>query len=277
MYIGEVLRRCDMLCPNEYSEYEKYKWCDELSAMLMNEHNKKYEKVTLSPLSDGSYVLPEGITFEMVDRIIVDGKEVDKLDFRSYGIEYLYGTDSRFTLPEKHRASGDVDVVYLKQHEPIRNVVVSGNDVKEVISEKGVIIDRPMFRVGDMVSIAMSDGRVEETMVTGMATKYLTTHGTIYTCTFPEKVVFFAREVFNVSGQATINNIKRIVTEQTVCPAPYDRMYIDYVMAQICYYQRNFSVYNQHMNLFNQRLLAYQSWLQQRRVQDKDGKFVNWW
>lgn len=121
MYINEVLRTCDTLCPNEYSDEEKYIWCDELSAMLTQEHLKKYDKVTLEAEADGSYSLPEGVTFEMVDRIIDGAREIDKRDFRSYGIEYYYGQTGRFVLPVRHRVRSAIDIVYLKKHEPIRN------------------------------------------------------------------------------------------------------------------------------------------------------------
>ena len=297
VYINEVLRACDTLCPNEYSDNEKYRWCDELSAMLTQEYLKKYNKVTVEAEQDGSYLLPEGVTFEMVDRIIDGAREIDKRDFRSYDIKYYYGRFGRFVLPVRNRVRGSIDVVYLKKHEPIRNVDI--NDTVQFFrgDEPGFLVKTTQLQKGDNVTIKTDNHTFEnipilETVQTsgplielfaldkasdrGMAD--LDEGGEYCFAEVPKNTFdeLFAAEALNVSVGLEAD-VHRILTDETVCDAPYDRMYIDYVNAQICYYQRDFDTYNQHMNLFNQRLMAYQAWLQQRRVQDKDGKIVNWW
>ena len=294
VYINEVLRACDTLCPNEYSDNEKYRWCDELSAMLTQEYLKKYNKVTVEAEQDGSYLLPEGVTFEMVDRIIDGAREIDKRDFRSYDIKYYYGRFGRFVIPVRNRVRGSIDVVYLKKHEPIRNTVITQI---EGFSSNFLTIKRPMLEVGDSVDITVTvteneqdtKYRFEQVLITDIVPNIeielfpSDTEGNTETTSSVvdsgEYLVFLPEETLrSVVGKKVKQwEVKRIVTEETVCDAPYDRMYIDYVNAQICYYQRDFDTYNQHMNLFNQRLMSYQAWLQQRRVQDKDGKIVNWW
>lgn len=269
VYINEVIRACDTLCPNEYSEDEKYRWCDELSAMLTQEHLKKYNKITVEPEEDNSYLLPEGVTFEMVDRILDGAREIDKRDFRSCGIEYYYGLRGRFVFPIRNRVRGKIDVIYIVKHNPIRNISIN-NTVK--FKHNGFYTDNPKFIKGDTVTITTDNVSFENIAILDIQ--------------YPdEKFCFIVvpdetfRSLF--SGGETEKKIqceiKRIVTEKTVCDSPYDRMYVDYVNAQICYYQRDFDTYNQHMNLFNQRLAAYQSWLQERRAQDRDGKITNWW
>ena len=284
MYINEVLRQCDTLCPNEYSESEKYNWCDELSAMLMQEVCKKYEKVTVEKNINGEYVLPEGVTFEMVDRIIDCGREINKYDFRSYGIQYLYGIRGRFIVPEEIAMRDSLDFVYLKKHEPIRKIIIDGEvtfyddgfkfidcDLREgdsvIVNCNGITFENvPILNVEEerinMEAGEKADWRAR-TAVVPEGTFSELTKGSVFLGSF-EEVVCNA-------------HIERIVTDETVCDAPYDRMYIDYINAQICYYQRNYNTYNQHINLFNQRLNSYTIWLQQRNPQNKDGKFINWW
>lgn len=284
MYINEVLRTCDALCPNEYSDKEKYMWCDELSAMLTQEHLKKYDRVTVEADGDGTYLLPEGVTFEMVDRIIDGVREIDKLDFRSYGIEYYYGQRGRFVFPVRHRVNGKIDVIYLKPHTPIRTEEIT--DYTTVITNNTIRLPSASnFVCGDTVTVETENEEFENVSILGIAQVFIPVVDSGGNFTHSVTADYVKASVpdntFNklLNGNSSIQlvcNIKRVITDETVCGAPYDRMYVDFVNAQICYYQRDFDTYNQHMNLFNQRLNAYQAWLQQRRVQDKDGRMVNW-
>ena len=268
MYINEVLRACDTLCPNEYSDDEKYMWCDELSAMITQEHLKKYNRITVEASRDGTYLLPEGVTFEMIDRVIDGAREIDKRDFRSYGIEYYYGRFGRLVFPVRNRVRGSIDIVYLKKHEPIRNVII--NDTVK-FKRNGFYIENPKLIKGDSITVKTEDASFDDVAI--LAIQHL--DEMVCFITVPDDTFdsLFSPEETEKNVQC---EIKRIVTDETVCDAPYDRMYVDFVNAQICYYQRDFDTYNQHMNLFNQRLMAYQAWLQQRRVQDRDGRIVNW-
>lgn len=280
MYISEVIRTCDALCPNEYSDEEKYMWCDELSAMLTQEHLKKYDKVTVEAEEDGSYLLPEGITFEMVDRIIDGARDIDKRDFRSYGIEYYYGRFGRFVFPVRHRVRGSIDVVYLKKHTPIRSVNI---EIPAYFQDSGFYANDKYtdgLEIGDIINIRLKADMLsdEDKFAAGEVFKNVPVLG-IRAIDDTECYVAVSDDTFKeiTEKRSRTCRIKRVITDETVCDAPYDRMYVDFVNAQICYYQRDFDTYNQHMNLFNQRLNAYQAWLQQRRTQDRDGKIVNWW
>ncbi len=270
MYINEVIRRVDRLYPNEYTIKEKYNWCDDLSAMLCQEYLRRYEEVRLEAHIDGTYLLPEGVTFEMVDRIRHKGHVIKKLDFRSFGIKPMYGRSGQFYVPSHHGCHRKIEVVYIKPNEPIRDTVIKGSvkfyDDRFEFMGGGLI-------AGDVVIIKTDDGKeIDDVMI--MDVRQLETYNN-----FVAEVPEGSLSVIHTSGEYTQKNceIKRIVTDETVCDAPYDMMYVDYVLAQIFYYQRNYPSYNQHINLFNQRLEAYERWLQKRRVQEKDNKIYNWW
>lgn len=279
MYINDVIRRCDILCPNEYSTEEKYMWCDELSSMLMQEYLKKYDRITIEAGDDGTYLLPEGITFEMVERVIDGAREIDKNDFRSYGIEYYYGQQGRFVMPSHHRVRSSIDVVYLRQHEPIRSKAL---ELKAQFREYGFFVNIKEFeyiKEGDIINIVLkADTLSDEDAFEGDEEFNNVSVLKIDMIDDTEYFVSVPNDTFKISSKDKIRTcrITRIVTDETLCPAPYDSMYIDYVNGEICYYQRDFDTYNQHMNLFNQRLAAYRAWLQQRRVQDKDGRITSW-
>ncbi|MGM9936775.1 MAG: hypothetical protein ACI38A_05475, partial [Candidatus Ornithomonoglobus sp.] len=70
--------------------------------------------------------------------------------------------------------------------------------------------------------------------------------------------------------------IRRVITERTVCDAPYDSMYVDYIHAKIALYQGDTSDYNQFMTSFNSKLSAYKNWLSELMPKVKR-KFSGWW
>lgn len=65
----------------------------------------------------------------------------------------------------------------------------------------------------------------------------------------------------------------------TLAPAPYDEMYIDFILAKCCYYQRDFDAYNQHITAFNSKLKDFASWYISHNMpkRDSENKIINWW
>lgn len=282
MYINAVIEACDRLYPNEYTLQEKYTWCDELSAMLMQEYKKEYVRVRLKPDSDGTYLLPEGVEYEAVDRIFDGRKELTKQDFRSFGVRYFCGVRGRLALPQRHRVRGDIEVVYLKAHTPIRNIVIT--DASVFVSRLNYFeMKEHPFIVGDVLKFTVNGHSADNVTVLEIEEQDTETdrlyvnEGAFddildsfsYTNEFGEDM-----GIIEGSVQA---DITRYVTEKTVCPAPYDSMYIDYINAKISYYQGSFGNYNQHMMSFNNKLSAYQLWLKERCPLDCSSKITNWW
>lgn len=277
MYINKVIEAADRLYPNEYTLDEKYEWCDELSAMLVNEYRKEYDKVTLQADDNGDYLLPEGISFEMIDRIFDGSSMLEKQDFRSEGVTYLSGINRRIAIKNPIKAKNDIDVIYLRQHEPIRNIEIE----KEIdfISGGFTVCDTKFngFRKGDVVSIkVISTGQVySDIPIFEVMDASQISNGVKYIgkCYNTEKDTFEG----DVLKGSHLCQISRTVTEKTVCDAPYDSMYIEYILSKICYYQHDYDTYNQHTNLFNSKLAAYQMWLKERDPMADDGKMKNWW
>lgn len=267
MYINEVIRRVDRLYPNEYTTAEKYDWCDDLSAMLCQEYIRKYDAVTLKADLDGTYLLPEGVMFEMIDKVRAKGNVIEKLDFRSFGIEPMYGRHRQFYIPSRCGGGDEIEVVYLRRSEPIRDTVIEGYIV---FNNHGFYFNDGI-KEGDVVNIKVDDTHNIENV------PILSVKATDDGRLFADVGDAFSGLSFTGDEGSRDAKVERIVTDETVCDAPYDMMYIDYVLAQIFYYQRNYPSYNQHINLFNQRLEAYERWLQKRRTQEKDNRIYNWW
>lgn len=303
MYINSVIESCDRLYPNEYSLKEKYIWCDELSAMLLQEYNKQYERIRIDADKDGTYLLPEGVTFEMIDRVFDGRHMIEKQDFRSFGVVYLSGLHSRIALPDRHRGNPYIDVVYLKKHMPIRDIRIENADVILVYApnkEKSNVfyIKYLPFKKGDVLSftVRLTSGEVicdnvavlDINMPDIAGEKYIKQYMnddamsmwyevTVNEGAFSEAVTKVANAILISSPKTHGIDIMRHVLDKTVCDAPYDSMYIDYVNAKICFFQRDYESYNQHMTIFNGRLAAYQAWLKERSPMGDDGKMKNWW
>lgn len=69
------------------------------------------------------------------------------------------------------------------------------------------------------------------------------------------------------------------IEDETVTPSPYDAMYVDYLLAKCCYYQRDYEAYNQHTLLFDARLADFANWYIERNmpVRETDNSVKGWW
>ena len=67
--------------------------------------------------------------------------------------------------------------------------------------------------------------------------------------------------------------------DETLVPPPYDVMYIDFLLAKCCYYQRDYDAYNQHIISFNSKLEDFAKWFIERNmpIRESENKINNWW
>ncbi len=245
MYIGEVIRRARAYCPSEYDTDEMYSWCDEVSAMLAVEDRNVFCAVTLTPDKDGCVLLPNGVRFENIVSAMSGTRVLKKQDMRHIA-------ESRVMV----KSTAPVKFVYLAPYSPIRSVSYSGS---LRFDGDRVYLASCAFVPGDSVTV---NSAVNTTVLdVGMG------DDEYYIVVTPSSVEGLS------DGEGTI---ERIVTEKTVCDAPYDGMYIDYILAKISMYQRDYKTYNQFMTAFNSRLDAYKRWLVNTMPQ-ADRRFVNWW
>lgn len=261
MYIEQVITACDTLYPNPYTESEKYFWCDELSELLKIKYNTEYIKSELFE-ADGKYLLPEGVCSSMLDSIICGDRVLKKQDFREFGI--LCSDNSgqgEIILPES-QSFKRVYAIYIEPYEKIRNITFSG---KLSFGSDYFLIDENLFRPGDTLKITIGEDIFDNVFVLDFLTD---DSGKI-------KIITAGAEF---KEQETDCVIQRKVMEKTVCPPPYDNMYIDYLMGKICYYQNDFSACNNHMSLFNVKLADYDKWLKSHPIVDySQSKIKNWW
>lgn len=260
MYIKQVLNTCDTLYQNPYTESEKYAWCDELSELLALKYNSELLKTELI-LQNGKYILPENVSISLLEKIILGDEEVKKSEFARYGINsYDNFGRGEFNLPEGLSYSR-VYAVYLKPHDKIRAFKLSGNIS---FGENCFFTDEGVFKQGDVLKITVGDEVFENVLV--LETQK--SEGRIKNVISNPLIAEGEREA----------EIEREITDKTVCPPPYDNMYVDFVLGKICYYQNDFSGCNNHMLLFNSKLSDYEKWLKSHPITGySEVRLKNWW
>lgn len=288
MYINDVVRHVMNVYPSEYDAGEMYKWCDEVSSMLITEDRNVYKRVVLPVSSDGTILLPEGVTQEYVDKITAGNDILNYTDYRTYGDKDIYikgrngiRLDNTGVLPKS------VTVDYREKYREIRMITYNG---KIQTNEASFWIEPSDFVEGDILNITITDGDDTETYtevpvfssdilyiphlqigVLSTVPVIFDSGDTVTVCGVPQNT-FGERE--NTETQTAV--IKRCITEKTVCDAPFDQMYVEFVLAKIRLYQNDTQGYNTYMTMFNSHLSAYRDWLI-KRMPSGDNRIRNWW
>ena len=261
MYINDVIRLAKACYPSEYNDEEMYVWCNEVSAMLRVEDRNVFREVYLSTDKCGTLLLPEGVDMENVSAVYHKGRMLEKRDLRAAGRR----------LRCRHK-DAVIRVVYREPYRPIRLARYCGE--AELCPDDAIIkLGTCEFIAGDtvVVSCVSSSGAEEERFKVPVL---------CVECD-PENIkgyILHTAEGALGSGESRSADcrITRVVTEKTVCDAPYDSMYVDYILAKINLYQHNSDEYNRHMMSFNSRLSAYKKWLI-NQMPPEPGNFRNWW
>lgn len=261
MYINDVIRRVRDCKPNEYENAELYYFCDEVSAMLSVEDRQAFKECIIPISSDGTFLLPCGVRFENIQSVMYGGIELEKSDLRSFGARAVKCDSQPIT------SASSVSVVYTVPYSPIRLPKYKGT----VTSDKDtgtLIIDHCDFIPGDSL-VLECDGTVTEGIPL-LDIDYMADSNTFSLTVSPQSIKDIP------DGEHTNATLTRTVTEQTVCDAPFDSMYIDYLLAKISLYQGDNKSCNQYMTMFNSRLLAYKEWLV-GKIPGKKYTLKNWW
>ena len=270
MNINNVIRLVDAYYPNEYELAEKYHWCDEVSSMLTIEDRQCYNEKTIPVARDGTILLPYGVSVDYVDKIIYKNKVLKKQDARTFGKRTINikGVLAGVENIDEGPSHGEcVTLVYLVPYEPIR--LVKYNGAIEIDKDNNYIyISNCEFIPGDTLVLKNGDDVISG--ISLLSIDYSSDKENNYKLTCGGDSL---KDIIETEFDGTIT---RYVTDSTVCDAPFDSMYIDYLLAKINMYQHDMNSYNQHIGAFNSRLASYKKWIAERCAKD-EGKLINWW
>lgn len=260
MQITDAIKRADDLLPNPYTDAEKYCWCDELGAMLKQEYNKTYSQITLTAEA-GNVFLPSWLHEYNIEKVVISNREIKKQDMRSFGIRVFNTIGSKYAIQIPQTYTGDVVITYLDEYMPIRDIKYI--DTPCTFGAGFFITAKPDFEEGDVLKITVGEQEFDDVCIFGVE---IVDDG---------YKIIVADNTFNIVGER-ITTIERYVTEETVCPPPYDAMYIHFLHGKINYYQHDYAAYNQDMSLVNAKIDAYARWNKQRSPYDGNSKLEGW-
>lgn len=240
MKITEAIERADALYPNSYAREEKLRWAYELTAMIAEKYKKEYASFEFYGGTDGFH-LPPSVLEEDIEGLYADGVWHDKTDERSF-----------WQLIENEK---NIKVVYKLRPKPYEETVHEG-----VFYVKGnsIVIPDTHFRTGDCLAI----GQGEEC--------------TDYYIFDVQGDMYFFKDNFPFQGDTPLI-VRYIVTADTPIPAPYDGIYINYLLGKIAYYQNDYEEQNKHMAQFNAKLSDYAKWYKQTNPIKTKISFRNVW
>lgn len=270
MYINDVIRQVRNFYPSEYDLMEMYLWCNEVNAMLTVSERVSVQEAVLPVMDDGSVLLPEGVDMEHVTAVFCGGVQLERNVLAEFArpVMHVKGRCGFIINRDNRIRDSSVTVVYEEPYKPIRLIKYKG-EVTLYPTQNKLKMYRCEFIPGDTVIISIGDADINNVQIMHAeadpddAAAYIlhTNDGALddAAVTHSEKAV-----------------IRRYVTDKTICGAPFDTMYVDYILSKICYYQHDSNGYNQHLSSFNDKLDQYRRWLCPR-LPKPDGRFRKWW
>ena len=282
MLITEVIRRVDEVYPNTYTEDEKFRWCDEVSAEVTQEIKKVYTQVSCRVYENDFIELPQNVSIEQVKYLFIDGRMQDKEEFLKRFHVCPYGVCEQEGIPE---AGIQVQLVFLPEHQPIRREVLrvscdlvpdSWEDECEEPYE-GEKFPKAYTGTFTFYGPDVSAGDNLEVVQTEAENPDWSTAKVYYVlgCDFEGTHVACDTEITEAKNKPYV--MRRKLLDKTVVPPPYDKMYVEYVLAQITYFQHDYDEYNLHLSNYLSIFDAYAKWYKNSNPLDKCAKLRNFW
>lgn len=229
MELLKAIEIADCLCPNPYTQKEKLRWCQELSALIRKEVKKVYDTVETCISDWGEVIIPDGISFDDIEAAYINGKYMSKLDLRSFTTE-----------PVKNNGTVVIKLVYLTHPEPVREICISG---EYDLSENFLKIHEPPFVQGDKLEYVILEEGVTEADWSKSDTCQ------VLECVYDGLMMTEDCFVPQTAAKMVIRRITDDITETD--GDAYDGIYVEYLLAKMALYQHDYTGYNAHMLQYN--------------------------
>lgn len=217
--IEQILTQVDLLNPNSYSKEQKLFWYNQCESIISTKAIKSYGYIETT-VRGGLAKLPDGYTKEDIACTYLDGKPGEKLDLRS-GLPNL----------DEVKNAAKIGMVVLQRPGAVELEEYEGSIQ---LQGNSIILTRTAFCAGDSIDI-LSDTETRRTSLLGVG-------GNILYCSTD-----FDSEEFN-------GKIEKALNIPVLAQSPYDKLYVDYIIAQMDYYSKDFESYNNNSFLFNETL-----------------------
>ncbi len=229
MEILRAIEQADALCPNPYTLDEKILWCDEVSSEIRRHILKEYNILETTSESGTNITLPPGVSPELIEKVIIDNRTYEKQDFRSIDPKNLYSG-----------GGNKVKIIYVDLPRPTRIVEIKG---EFKTGENYINIDNPPFELGDKLQITPLEALSDEPDFNNSVYAYA--------MEVTEDKIILDNDVLEPRTSSYLS-VNRVINDITLIDdAPYDRMYIEYILSKIALYQHDYTSYNAHMTQYN--------------------------
>ena len=218
MTIEKILELVDSLAPNNCTDEQKLYWYNQCESIVCSKAMRKYKYIE-TYITAGIIELPEGYTSDDIEAVYINGRLCNK--FGAGG-----GLIKKF--PDEPVKAGVV------LRERYTEAVRTKYEGSISFSGSSIVMTGHPFVSGDTIYI-------ESTAFTGTV-KVLGTSG---------NVLYTAESISIGSGTG---KAKKVLDTEVNARMPYDRLYIDYIMAQMDYYNKDYEGYNNNMYIFNELL-----------------------
>lgn len=216
--IEDILMLVDTLAPNNCTKQQKLYWFNQCESIIFEKAVHRYKYVE-TKVSAGIVELPEGYNSSDIEAVYIDGKFVGRINV-SIGFGNIVSPQSK------------VIGVVLKEH--YKEVKYAAYEGSIGFNGSTLTMQGHPFVSGDSIDIDCTGfkGRV----------KVLGTSGSsIYTDN-------------NFVSNTVTGKAEKALDGEVSLKMPYDRLYIDYITAQIDYYNKDFEGYNNNMYIFDKML-----------------------
>lgn len=268
MLINEAIARADALLENEYTTEEKYHWCDVVGAELMASGKKVFKKADIMRAKDGFFLLPQDCCYDMIEKIMFRNREIHKLDMRRFGVHHKFLKG--FYYIHFPRDIDKITVVYRVPYKNIRRYTIKDIIIQPSSANADTFKttrDIPILP-GDIITVTAG---TDKSLIHIMERSATLTENDDMELTF----TCGSGELISIPNKSA--EISRIVTDHTVCMAPFDEMYIDYLCAQTAFFQRKFDVYQQFISRYNTRMKEYINFMKEYEAENDYTRFSCWW
>lgn len=117
MLISDIIARIDELKPNKYTSATKLNWINHVDGIIWNEIYKHTAFTDIMRQAGVSvYNLPEGVNFEHVTNVYINGNDIYKISHRDFETTgYYRGTDGKlniYPVPTEDDTSPKLRIAY---------------------------------------------------------------------------------------------------------------------------------------------------------------------
>ncbi len=263
MEILNVVKTADRLAPNSFTLDEKLAWCNEVSLYLRRNVKKYYDIIETVVTCPSELELPNDIRIDDVESVYVGGRALDKTDLRS--LPYLSGGELRKRYGIDFMRPKIMRVVYLTSPIEVKDISIRGTFD---LNESEIIGSELPFHDSDMLECVLLTSLEDEAEWADALSSYVYENdGT---------AVRLTDDIFTPQTGAYMA-IRRVIDDETEVDAPYDRMYVEYILAKIALYQHDYETYTAHMIQYNNLFEDYLKDYKTRNPLNDLARFRNLW